>query len=117
MQAQGRKTKQNRSYVLFFAVQQGANPAMMMQNLDIRVFQTLFNDDRFAAIFKTVDRLHDVVSEGKLSQVSDLSPQEVVGWLKDIVYTVNETIHELEQQEQPATAHPDEGIREALGLG
>lgn len=69
---------------------------MLTNNLDIRVFQTLFTEDRFASIFRAVDRLHDVASEGKLEQVTNLSPDEVIGWLKDIAYTVNETIRELE---------------------
>jgi hypothetical protein len=72
---------------------------MLTNNLDIRVFQTLFTEDRFASIFRTVDRLHDVASEGKLEQVTNLSPDEVIGWLKDIAYTVNETIRELENDD------------------
>lgn len=69
---------------------------MMTQNLDIRVFQMLFTDARFASLFNTVDRLHDVVSEGKLDQVTNLTKEEVIGWLRDIAYTVEETINELE---------------------
>ncbi|HRE47524.1 MAG TPA: hypothetical protein PLD47_07345 [Aggregatilineales bacterium] len=72
---------------------------MMTNSLDIRVFQTLFTEDRFASLFRTVDRLHDVVSEGKLEQVTNLSPEEVLGWLRDITYTLNETIRELEEGE------------------
>lgn len=71
---------------------------MMTNSLDIRVFQTLFTDDRFASLFRTIDRLHDVVSEGKLAQVTNMAPEEVIGWLKDIAYTVNETIRELEHE-------------------
>jgi hypothetical protein len=78
---------------------------MMTQNLDIRVFQTLYTDARFASLFNTVDRLHDVVSEGKLEQVTNLSTDEVIGWLKDIAYTVNETIRELEQTEAETAEH------------
>ncbi|MCE7947781.1 MAG: hypothetical protein DYG88_10175 [Chloroflexi bacterium CFX4] len=69
---------------------------MLSNRLDIRVYQTLFTEDRFASLFKTVDRLHDVVSEGKLEQVTNLSPEEVIGWLQDIAYTINETIRELQ---------------------
>jgi hypothetical protein len=73
---------------------------MLTHNLDIRVFQTLFTDARFASLLATVDRLHDVVSEGKLDQVTNLSKDEVVGWLNDILFTVQETINELENPSQ-----------------
>ncbi len=69
---------------------------MMSNSLEIKVFQMLYTEDRFASLFRTVDRLHDVVSDGKLAQVTDLSADEVMGWLKDIAYTVSETIRELE---------------------
>ncbi|GAB4554771.1 MAG: hypothetical protein OHK0023_25300 [Anaerolineae bacterium] len=75
---------------------------MMGNRLDIRLYQTLFAEDRFASLFKTVDRLHDVVSEGKLEQVTNLTPEEVIGWLQDIAYTINETIRELQTQSEAA---------------
>ncbi len=81
---------------------------MLTNSLDIRVFQTLFTDDRFHSLFRTVDRLHDVVSEGKLEQVTNLSRDEVIGWLKDIAYTVSETIRELEEGEADKARQPDE---------
>lgn len=77
---------------------------MLSNRLNIRVYQTLFTEDRFASLFKTVDRLHDVVSEGKLEQVTNLSPEEVIGWLQDIAYTINETIRELQPSEEPEEA-------------
>ncbi|MFQ3535408.1 MAG: hypothetical protein SNJ58_05985 [Aggregatilineales bacterium] len=71
---------------------------MLSNRLNIRLYQTLFTEDRFAALFKTVDRLHDIVCEGKLGQVTDLPAEEVIGWLKDIAYTITETIRELEAE-------------------
>lgn len=84
---------------------------MLTNSLDIRVFQTLFTDDRFHSLFRTVDRLHDVVSEGKLEQVTNLSRDEVIGWLKDIAYTVSETIRELEEGEDGHVKQPEEVIQ------
>jgi hypothetical protein len=66
------------------------------QKTDIRLLQALFNDARFEAIFNAVDHLHDAASSGTLAEVTNLSADEVIGWLQDIVYTANETIHELE---------------------
>lgn len=72
---------------------------MMTNSLDIRIFQMLYTDDRFHSIFRSVDRLHDVVCEGKLEQVTNLSREEVIGWLQDIMYTVSETIREIQNPE------------------
>ena len=71
------------------------------QKTDIRILQALFTDMRFESIFNAVDRLHDAASSGKLAEVTNLSPEEIVGWLRDIVYTANETIRELETETDP----------------
>lgn len=84
---------------------------MLTNSLDIRVFQTLFTDDRFHSLFRTVDRLHDIVMEGKLEQVTNLPREEVIGWLKDIAYTVSETIRELEEGGDQLVTEPDEVLQ------
>ncbi len=65
------------------------------QQTDIRILQALFTDARFESIFNAMDRLHDAASSGKLGEVTNLSADEVIGWLQDIAYTANETIREL----------------------
>jgi len=66
------------------------------QKTDIRILQALFTDIRFESIFNAVDRLHDAASSGKIGEVTNLSTEAVIGWLRDIAYTANETIRELE---------------------
>ena len=73
------------------------------QKTDIRILQALFTDIRFESIFNAVDRLHDAASSGKLGEVTNLSSDEVIGWLRDIAYSANETIRELEQDADPAS--------------
>ncbi len=65
------------------------------QQTDIRILQALFTDARFESIFSAIDRLHDAASSDKLAEVTNLSAEEVIGWLQDIAYTANETIREL----------------------
>ena len=43
----------------------------------------------------------DAASSGKLNEVTNLSADEVIGWLRDIAYTANETIRELIFQQIP----------------
>ncbi len=69
------------------------------QKTDIRILQGLFTDVRFESIFNALDRLHDAASTGKLDEISNLSADEVMGWLRDIVYTANETMRELEESQ------------------
>jgi hypothetical protein len=71
------------------------------QQTDIRILQALFTDIRFESIFNAIDRLHDAASSGKLAEVTNLSKDEVIGWLRDIAYTANETIRELEAPAAP----------------
>jgi gluconate kinase len=66
------------------------------QQTDIRILQALFTEARFESIFNAIDRLHDAASSGKLAEVTNLTADEVIGWLQDIAYTARETIHELE---------------------
>jgi hypothetical protein len=66
------------------------------QQADIRILQALFTDIRFESIFNALDRLHDAAACGKLHEVTNLSKEEVLGWLKDIAYTAEETIREME---------------------
>jgi hypothetical protein len=70
------------------------------QKTDIRILQALFTDVRFESIFSAIDRLHDAASSGKLAEVTNLPADEVIGWLRDIVYTANETIREIEESAQ-----------------
>ncbi len=83
------------------------------QKTDIRILQALFTDIRFESIFNAVDRLHDAAASGKLAEVTNLSQDEVVGWLRDIIYTANETIRELEDPSSPSNDW--EGLVEMVG--
>ncbi|MBI5671635.1 MAG: hypothetical protein HZC41_26885 [Chloroflexi bacterium] len=56
----------------------------------------LLNDSRLAAALEAIDDLHDAAAEGTLSSTTSLSKQELVCWLRDVVYTAQETIKEIE---------------------
>jgi len=76
------------------------------QKTDIYILQALFTDMRFESLFNAVDRLHDAASSGKVAEVTNLSTDDVIGWLRDIVYTANETINELGNPDNVASAGP-----------
>lgn len=56
----------------------------------------LLNDARLAAAFEALDDLHDAAAEGALHTVTSLNKGELLGWLRDLVYTAQETIEEIE---------------------
>jgi len=60
------------------------------------------SDARLAAMFEVFDDLHTAVSEGQLEAITSMNNRELVGWLRDLVYTAQETITEIERQ----TAYP-----------
>ena len=69
-------------------------------------FQIIYNDMRLAGLFQSLDELHNAASEGSLQSVTPLSNAELLGWLQELIYTAEETIEEIRQQEtKPATPH------------
>lgn len=61
----------------------------------------LVNDHLLANLYDTLDDLHTAASEGTLQTVTTLDPRELVAWLKDFVFTAQETIRELDKPARP----------------
>ena len=60
-------------------------------NHDIRL-----SDARMAAMFEVFDNLHTAASEGQLEAMTTLNNRELVGWLRELMFTAQETISEIE---------------------
>jgi hypothetical protein len=61
--------------------------------------QLLYTDARMAALLIALDELHNAASARKLPAITSLSKAELTGWLRELVYTAQETIAELEQDD------------------
>ena len=46
-------------------------------------------------LFLRLDLLHDYASAGRLNDVTTLSPEELRGWLEELIYTARETLREM----------------------
>jgi hypothetical protein len=46
-------------------------------------------------IFLRLDLLHDYASAGRLDEITQLSREELRGWLKELIYTARETLAEM----------------------
>jgi len=58
----------------------------------------LYRDSYIANLFEGVDRLHSAASDGKMHELTSLTPQEMTSWLQELVYTAQETISEINRQ-------------------
>mgnify|MGYP003537330893 CR=1 FL=1 len=58
----------------------------------------LLTDDGLEAVFEVFDDLHDAASEGQLQDLTALDNRELLGWLRELVFTAQETISEIENR-------------------
>jgi hypothetical protein len=68
--------------------------------------QLRYLDARLDDAFQVVDTLHDAATEGELEHVTTLRRAELVNWLRELIFTAQETIAELEDDAAPVTAKP-----------
>jgi predicted metal-dependent HD superfamily phosphohydrolase len=79
---------------------------MMGQTYQQANIHYLLNDSRLAAALEAIDDLHDSAADGTLSSTTSMSKRELVCWLRDLVYTAQETINEIESGKKVYTAAP-----------
>lgn len=66
----------------------------------------LLTDAGLAAVYEAFDELHDAVSEGQIQEMTPLDRRELLGWLRELVFTAQETIAEIEKVNPPGTCSP-----------
>jgi len=47
-------------------------------------------------MFLRLDLLHDYAAAGRIDDVTPLSQAELRGWLRDLIYTAQETLREMD---------------------
>lgn len=66
-------------------------------------FQVLYNGARLETLGAMLDELHTAASDGSLQALTPLNPTELVSWLRELIYTAEETIVEIEEHKsEPA---------------
>lgn len=62
--------------------------------------QLLPRPNRLDVAYDAIDELHSAISEGRLDILSEFQNRtELLNWLRDVIYTAQETIIELEKAE------------------
>lgn len=73
---------------------------MNLNNTQQTQLQLLPRDNRLDIAFETIDELHTLISEGNIEGFGEIqSRAELVKWLRDVIYTAQETIMELESDQ------------------
>ena len=60
--------------------------------------QLLYNTARLSDLLEALDELHSAASDGNLHAVTPMSNAEMIGWLYEVIYTAQETMHEIESK-------------------
>lgn len=59
--------------------------------------QLLPRHNRLDVAYEAIDELHTAISEGNIENLNGIqSRAELVNWLRDVIYTAQETIMEIE---------------------
>ncbi|NDJ79360.1 MAG: hypothetical protein GYB65_24175 [Chloroflexi bacterium] len=59
----------------------------------VQLVQPVFSEAWFEALFLATDHLHDAICMG--NRAMPLDPEQMIGWLEDIIYTAEQTIQEI----------------------
>lgn len=65
-----------------------------------KTLQLLYSDARLFDLIDMLDQLHSAAGEGYLNKLTTLETPELLEVLRELVYTAQETISELEASEQ-----------------
>lgn len=71
---------------------------MMGKQTPVNNIQGLITEAYIASLWEKLDELHGLASEGKLHTRSTLSGTEMLNWLHEMLFVVQETIDEVEAQ-------------------
>ena len=66
----------------------------------INLLDVMQTPDRLENLLATIDDLHSAASEGEMTGFTTLNNREVINLLREVIYTAQETIDELETREQ-----------------
>ncbi|MFN8527733.1 MAG: hypothetical protein U0670_03885 [Anaerolineae bacterium] len=53
-------------------------------------------ETRLETVLDTLDDLHDAVSDGELNALTTMSKADLIGLLRDLIYTAEQTMQEIE---------------------
>jgi hypothetical protein len=62
--------------------------------------ELIYNGDRLGDLMELLDELHTAASENTLQRFTTLGEQDVLGLLKELVYTAQEAINEIEHNRE-----------------
>jgi hypothetical protein len=67
-------------------------------------FELIYNGDRLDEVLEILDDLHTAASENTLNSYTTLSKHELVAMLREMIYTAEEAINEIESKQNKRAA-------------
>lgn len=67
--------------------------------------QLRYADDQLNHMYDMLDELHNAASEGQLQTMTTINEGDLIGLLREMIYTAQETISEIEKQATRARAN------------
>ena len=69
-----------------------------MVQITIAELKTTYSEKQLFDLLDALDQLHSAVSEGQTAQTTLLNKRELLAYLRDVIYTAQETITELDKE-------------------
>lgn len=63
-------------------------------------------DVRLDRLMEALDDLHTAAAEGNLTALTGLNKFELIGWLREVIYTASETLDEITLHEEVEATPP-----------
>ena len=77
---------------------------MNKKTLPLQIVKSQISELTLESVLQTLDRLHDAVVADSFETSCTVDRDTVVGWLEDIIFTAQETIGELQCDEDHQSA-------------
>lgn len=61
---------------------------------------------RLGVVIDLLDELHSLASEDSLTALGHIGKDEIINWLRDVIYIAEETIAEIQTQERRLSQKP-----------
>lgn len=75
-----------------------------------------YTEEGFEEIFVRLDLLHDYAAAGRLDEITDMTPAQLRGWLRELVFTLCETLREIDGDQSVKVSTNGRRSRDLPGL-
>lgn len=82
----------------------------------LEIFQAKIGDVQLETVLMTLDRLHDASAKGDIDTETSVETKQLIGWLEDIIFTAQETLKELQDDDASHNSADSSGSNTVIKL-